>query len=361
MPKKVGTSSRENVGNGSVMTVLGPIDADDMGITLVHEHLILEGKSTLLRYDYLIGEAPSGLGARVGLENLGILHRNPFYLEDNLVLDDVATMKKEVLAFKEAGGKTIVNLTSTKGRKSPSKLVRLAQLTGVNIVMGCGSPRHLSHPPDLADKSVEQIAEEFVVEVRDGVGGDGPRAGIIGELGVSAPMGPNEEKVLVAAVRAQQETSVAISIHVHPWGTETPMGYEVVRILEREGADLSRVILSHLDGCLDVEYHEDMLRTGVNIAYDHFGKEFHRDATHIQMPTDLQRLEALAELIGRGYVDQLLISHDVCFKMHLRQYGRWGYTHILEHIVPLAQEVVGISEKETETLLVDNPKRVLAG
>jgi len=361
MRKRIGASSRADAGNGSIMTVLGPIDADDMGLTLVHEHLILEGRSYHLRDRSLTGESPSGLGGKVDLENLGTLHRNPFYLEDNVVLDDVATMEKEVLAFKEAGGRTIVDQTSTRERRSPSKLVRLAQLTGINIVMGCGYHRTPSHPTSLADESVEQIAEGFVAEVTDGVEGDGPRAGIIGELGVSAPMGPGEEKVLMAGAKAQRETNLAISIHVHPWGTETPMGYEVVRILEREGADLSRVILSHLDQCLNVEYHEDMLRTGVNIAYDHFGKEFHRDATHIQMPTDLQRLEALAELIGRGYVDQLLISHDVCFKMHLRQYGRWGYTHILEHIVPLAQEVVGISERETETLLVDNPKRVLAG
>jgi phosphotriesterase-related protein len=361
MSEKIGASSKEDAVNGSVMTVLGPIDADDMGLTLVHEHLILEGRPYHLRDRSLTGESPSGLGGNVGLENLGILHRNPFYLEDNVVLDDVATMEKEVLAFKEAGGKTIVDQTSTKERRSPSKLVQLAQLTGVNVVMGCGYHRSPSHPPSLAKKSVEQIVEELVVEVRDGVGGDGPRAGIIGELGVSAPMGPGEEKVLMAGIRAQRETNLAMSVHVHPWGTETPMGYEVVRILDREGADLSRVILSHLDQCLNVEYHEDMLRTGVNIAYDHFGKEFHRDATHIQMPTDLQRLEALAELISRGYIDQLLISHDVCFKMHLRRYGRWGYAHILEHIVPLAQEIVGISERETEILLVDNPKRVLAG
>jgi len=281
MRKRIGASSRADAGNGSIMTVLGPIDADDMGLTLVHEHLILEGRSYHLRDRSLTGESPSGLGGKVDLENLGTLHRNPFYLEDNVVLDDVATMEKEVLAFKEAGGRTIVDQTSTRERRSPSKLVRLAQLTGINIVMGCGYHRSPSHPTSLADESVEQIAEGFVAEVTDGVEGDGPRAGIIGELGVSAPMGPGEEKVLMAGAKAQRETNLAISIHVHPWGTETPMGYEVVRILEREGADLSRVILSHLDQCLNVEYHEDMLRTGVNIAYDHFGKEFHRDATHI--------------------------------------------------------------------------------
>jgi phosphotriesterase-related protein len=138
------------------------------------------------------------------------------------------------------------------------------------------------------------------------------------------------------------------------------MGYEAVRILEREGANLSRVILDHLELRLDLPYHEDLLRTGVNIAYDHFGREYHYDAGHIQYPTDLQRVEALAELISRDYIDQLFISQDVCMKMDLHRYGRWGYDHILTHIVPMAK-TVGISEQEMETLLVDNPKRVLAG
>ena len=149
-------------------------------------------------------------------------------------------------------------------------------------------------------------------------------------------------------------------IHVHPWGTKEPVGYEILPIIEREGIDLSRVILNHLCLRMDLDYHEDMLRTGVNISYDHFGREYHQDKGHIQYPTDLQRLQGLAELIRRGYLNQLLISQDVCMKMDLHRYGRWGYDHILTHIVPLARNL-GISEDELNTMLVENPRRVLSG
>jgi phosphotriesterase-related protein len=204
-----------------------------------------------------------------------------------------------------------------------------------------------------------QITEEIIQDVTSGVGYGGPQAGIIGEIGASAPLTRTEQKVLAAAAEAQRETNVALSVHLHPWGAREPVGYAILRILQQSRVDLSRVILSHVDEHLDLRYHHDLLQTGVNIAYDNFGKEFHRDTSHIQYPTDLQRLEALGELVGRGYINQLLMSHDVAFKMDLHAYGRWGYDHILTHIVPMAKHL-GISQGEIETILIENPKRILA-
>ena len=349
---------------GHLMTVLGPVAADQVGVTLIHEHLIVDLRSRSSRLSSE-GTIPEERPERVSLENLGVLLRDPFRLEDNVVLDDVPTIHSEVLAFKEAGGRTIVDCSNSDIGRSPSSLVQLAQLTGLNIVMGCGHFKRRFQRPELAQKSVEWIADEIISELELGVGGNGPKPGIIGEIGTIAPLDPAEKKILMAAARAREKTNVAMCVHVHPWGTEIPVGYEILRILEHEGVDLSRVILNHLCARLDTEYHEDLLRTGVNISYDHFGKEYHWDEYqwddgYIQYATDLQRLEALRELISRGYINQLLISQDVCMKMELRRYGRWGYDHILTHIVPLAEKI-GISGQEMETILVDNPMRVLTG
>ena len=158
MSKKIGASSKEDAVNGSVMTVLGPIDADDMGVTLVHEHLIWDVRS-LLHDHSLTGCVPSELKGRVDLENLGVLHRNPFYLEDNLVLDDVTTIESELLAFKEAGGRTMVELTPLECGRSPSKLVQIAQLTGVNIVMSCGHECPYEGAYDRLAKRIGRVHE----------------------------------------------------------------------------------------------------------------------------------------------------------------------------------------------------------
>jgi phosphotriesterase-related protein len=344
----------------TVMTVLGPIAAHDMGITLVHEHLFTDLRSVLKDPVYLpSAEVKRGGGGTIQIESLGILHRNPFYLEDNLFLDDIVTSQSEVAHFIQAGGKTIVELTTPDKGRSPSKLVKLAQCTGANIIMGCGYYRQLSHPPELQDWTANRIAEEMIKDITSGVGDGGPRAGVIGEIGVSAPITPAEKKVLMAAAKAQHKTNVALIVHVHPWGAREPAGYAVMRILQKCEVDLSKVILSHIDERLDLQYQKDLLRMGVNIAYDNFGKEFHRDASHIQYPTDLQRLEALTELLDRGYINQVVISHDTAFKMDLHRYGRWGYDHILTNILPLAGHL-GISEGEIMTILMENPQRILA-
>jgi phosphotriesterase-related protein len=345
----------------TVMTVLGPITAEDLGITLVHEHLFTDLRGVLKDPLYLPSEEiERAKEGKIKLKNLGILHRNPFYLEDNLFLDDIRTSQDEIACFIQAGGNTIVELTTPDKGRAPSSLVELAQRTGLNIIMGCGYYRQLSHPPELRYRTVDQIAEEIIKDITVGVKGEGPRAGIIGEIGVSAPITPSEKKVLMAAARAQRQTDVALTVHVHPWGTREPVGCAVLRTLQQCDVDLSRVILSHIDERLDLQYHEDLLRAGVNIAYDNFGKEFHRDASHIQYPTDLQRLEALAELLNRGHLNQLLISQDVAFKMDLRRYGRWGYDHILTNILPLARHL-GISQDEMDTILIQNPRRILTG
>ena len=106
----------------------------------------------------------------------------------------------------------------------------------------------------------------------------------------------------MAAARARERTNVDLSVHVHPCGTQTPVSQEIVRVREREGVDLSRVILSPLCVRSDIKYYEDLLRTGVNISYD----------------------------------------------------------HILAHIAPLGG-TIRMSGQGVETIFVGNPKRVLTG
>jgi phosphotriesterase-related protein len=78
----------------------------------------------------------------------------------------------------------------------------------------------------------------------------------------------------------------------------------------------------------------------------------------LDIPSPTQRINDIIQLIADGYLGQILISGDICFKHQLVNYGGYGYAHILRDIVPLMQNK-GMSDEQIHTLLVENPKRVL--
>jgi phosphotriesterase-related protein len=121
------------------------------------------------------------------------------------------------------------------------------------------------------------------------------------------------------------------------------------------------VIFCHQDGSgADVDYQRELLSRGINLEYDLFGFEmaFVAVGKLRQWPTDTQRIEELRRLIDDGYISQLFISQDICTKCQLRDYGGWGYAHILETL-PSRFAVAGISHKDLEMLMVENPRRLL--
>ena len=180
----------------------------------------------------------------MALENLGWVRYDPFRNKDNLELLDENMAIYEIGLFKAAGGGTIVDATTIGIGRDPVALVNVAEATGVNIVMGAGYYVDIVHPSDMDDRSEEQLASQMINELTVGVGGTGVRAGIIGELGCSWPLTRNERKVLRAGAWAQKETGAAILIHP---GRNPRAPFEILDILEEAGADISRVIMGHLD------------------------------------------------------------------------------------------------------------------
>ena len=138
---------------GKVQTVLGIINADDLGVTLPHEHIIAD----LSMYFTEPTEASEkGLAYQpVTLENLYWVQLNKFSNIDNLRLCDEQLAIKEALLYKTAGGNTIVELSSIGLARDPLALVRISRATGLNIVMGSGYYLECSHPPKLAGMTEE--------------------------------------------------------------------------------------------------------------------------------------------------------------------------------------------------------------
>jgi len=335
-----------------VETVCGPIAPEQLGPTSVHEHLLVD---LACWFDEPADASGAELAAlRVSPGNQAAVRANPFAVRDNLRLDDIDVAAQEVACFRDAGGRTVVDLTVDDIGRDRSRLRELSQRTGVAIVMGCGHYIARAHPPDLASRSVTTLAHEMVRDLDHGF--DGIRAGVIGEIGTSDPIDPCERVVLAAACRAQLETGRALFVHLDPWGRA---GHEVLDICEASGVPLDRVALCHLDPTLpDLAYHRSLALRGAWVAYDIWGDE---DAYGGRgMPTDAQRAAAVRVALVEGWSDRLLLAQDVCLKTQLHAHGGRGYDHLLRGVPVLLREA-GLADADIERLLVDHPRRLLAG
>ncbi|MGH2448530.1 MAG: phosphotriesterase family protein [Chloroflexota bacterium] len=338
----------------AVMTVTGPIPATDLGVTLAHEHLFIDLNC--------LWQAPhqswqEGLDNSIPcLHNRGLLAMDPYVSRPNLCLDESGVAAQELQTFRDLGGCSVVDLTVHGIRPRPEALATLSRQTGVHIVAGCGFYVQRAHPPSVAGMSQDEIADFLGREVEIGIDGTGIRPGIIGELGTSSPIHPDERKVLRAAAAVQRETGLSINVHVAIWAREA---LSVLDILEEAGANPGRVVISHLDEALDTDYHRAVLRRGAYVEFDTFGSEFYYLSDGQREPSDSERLEALTRLLHEGWTDRLLLSQDVCIKMHLQRYGGYGYGHILRSIVPRMLRR-GIDSDTIQTMLVANPARVLS-
>ena len=340
---------------GLVQTVLGPVPPAELGPTMTHEHMLIDFRcmfnppteATELRRAY----------APVTMDLLGWIHRNWFDNRDNLMLDDEETTIAEAALYKRAGGGTIVDATTFGIGRDPRALARIARATGLNIVMGAGYYVDIVHPPELGEMTEADVASRIVEEIQTGVGGTGVRAGIIGEIGCSWPLTPNERKVLQGAAVAQQETGASILIHP---GRDDAAPREALDVLAESGADLERVIMGHLDRTTtDYDVLTEIAQSGCYLEYDLFGLESsHYPLSDIDMPSDAQRMDFIVRLVNDGFGDRVVIAHDICTKHRLVRYGGHGWAHILEHIAPgLVRK--DLSEEQVDAILVDNPARIL--
>lgn len=341
----------------AIHTVLGPIPPEEAGITLPHEHLICD--LTLYMEEPADSRAAEWAARPFTVDNRWRIVVNCNTNRDNLLLDDPDLIVQELRPFTQAGGRTLVDLT-TRGLDPRPEVVRdMARRSGLNIVMGAGYYIDESHPPEMGDLSEEDIAGEIVTEIKDGFGDTGMRAGIIGEIGFQSGT-PAEEKSLRGAGMAQQETGAALNVHV-PFGIgRQDICYRAADILAEAGADLSRVIFSHQDlSSRDPEYEDRMLARGITLEVDCFGIEMTTEAYGgWDFPSDRERIDGVAALVARGWADQVLISTDVCMKFQLRAYGGDGFGHILDTIVPRMRRA-GIPDSAIDKILVENMKRLL--
>ena len=341
--------------NGKIQTVLGLINPDQLGVTSMHEHLIIDFTVVFQKPEDLIGRTKSY--EPVSMQNLGWVRYDPFRSFTNLSLKDEVTAVEEVKKFVASGGQSIVDTTSVGINRSPESLALISRMSGANIVMGSGYYIAASHPASVSKKTENDIADEIVSDIIDGAQNTGVKSGFIGEIGCSWPLTKNEKKVLRASAIAQSKTGASIVIHP---GRDVQAPFDIINILADSGADISRVVMSHIGRTYaDVELVIKLARLGCYLSYDQFGWEnsyFSYGA--MDFPSDAMRIGYIKRIVDAGFVNQIVIGQDIACKHLLQKYGGYGYAHLIDNVIPRLVSA-GLTQDQVDIITKTNPANVL--
>jgi phosphotriesterase-related protein len=337
---------------GKAQTVLGLVDGKDLGVTLAHDHVLIDG--TFMYVEPKEISQRKMAHDKISLENRGWVGYHWTSNYDNVELKDEDIAVSELRHFVAAGGRTIVDPTNNGLGRDPIGLARVARLTGMNVIMGAGYYIGATHPEAMSDLTEDDITQEIIRDIEVGVGDTGIRAGLIGEVGCTYPWWDNEKKSLKAATEAQKETGAALMIHP---GRDPMSPVEIAQEVDKAGGDMSRLIICHIDRtCLDRVWLKELADTGCYLEYDLFGNEssYYPPNPDVDMPSDAERMDVILWHFEQGLEKQILLSHDVATKHRLHAYGGLGYDHLITNVMPRLRKR-GLSEDQVATLIVDNP------
>ncbi|MGE4428223.1 MAG: phosphotriesterase [Solirubrobacteraceae bacterium] len=331
-----------------IETVLGPIPAEELGRTSMHEHLICDVRA--LRSP---ATEPTPDDPRVTLENLGFLRYNALALADNLVLGDPDLAVRELARVVTPGQRTVVDPTVWGfGGPSPD-LPAISRASGVQVVAGVGAYLGVTRPDWLEALDVDALTERFLAALTDRLPGCEHRAGIVGMVGTSHPRTPADERILRAAAAAAAVTGSALIARVDPRFTAGP---DLLDAIGREELPAERVVLSNVDGYApDLGPLRELAATGATLKWC-FGYES-PPRVGLTSATDAQRIDAVIALLAEG-VDRQVLACGVWTKTALRAFGGPGYDHLALRIVPALRER-GLDDTQIDGMLVDQPRRLL--
>ncbi len=304
---------------GQVQTVLGPVAPGDLGFTLPHEHTKCSLWWIENRWDYweLIGDEPR--------------------------------INKELAAFEELGGGTVVDVTPIGIGRDLERLARISEATGLHIVAGAGWYRQAYYPAEarIDRRSVDDLADEIVQEFIDGPF----RPGIIGEIGTDKPwVTAQEERVFRAAARAALRTGASVTTHA----VQSDVGLAQLSILEDEGLDPARIVIGHCDSHPQLKHWREIVRRGAHVEADFLGMSF----TPLERAGEPKVVELISTLLNEGFEKQILLSQDVCHDSQLNSYGGNGYTYLQKTFLPRLA-AAGVNAATIQTITVENPARLL--
>jgi phosphotriesterase-related protein len=308
-----------------INTVLGPVHPEEISITAIHEHLM----SGLPGWEYDPG----------------------FWFDMGTAFEDCYN---SLMDFKLLGGQTYVDCSGITSARDVDVLVKLASsIRDMNIIGSTGFRGDSSVAPHFRRKDAAYFEELFVHEIIHGMGKTGVQAGIIC-VGVEGNFTGLEEMVYRAAARAARRTGVPVIAR----GIETV--FKQLQILSDEGLNSDQIVVSHLDssGFVNIERDKQIARTGAYVAYDQVG--ILRGSKGSSGLTDEDRVRLILSLLDAGLQDQILLStSSECQPLGWGQDSVHSVSHLLRYFLPKLREA-GVDQATINTILVENPRRVLA-
>jgi phosphotriesterase-related protein len=310
-----------------INSVLGTLDTNELGFTLMHEHLIV---------------APTG-----------VYRDYPELLGSNLMERVVDGLKQA----KEGGVDTIVDATTLDLGRDIELMAEASRRSGVNIIACSGW--WLDYPRFFQGVSAEQLEELFLREIEEGISGTNIKAGILKSAADMTGVTSNEETVLRAVARAHLKTGVPIMVHSYSPGQ---VGRQQLAVLSEEGVDLKRVKFDHSNDTTDVEYLTWLMEQGCYLGLDRYPG---------MITSPLSRTKTMKALIDAGYADRLCPSHDgtvlrvlaanpIITEEERLKRNPHGYLYMKKVVFPLLREM-GVAEEILNNLCVVGPRNFFEG
>jgi len=311
----------------TVETVSGPVALDDLGRTLMHEHVVVMDPEALQNWGHVFG---------------------PLYWDERERVDDAIAKLTRV---REAGIRTIVDPTAPGLGRYVPRVREVAQAAGLQVIVASGVYAFLELPGFLAYRPTSAIASLFVREITEGIDDTGVKAaflkcaverhGVIGDV----------PRILEAVAIAATETGVPVMVHTN---AAEQTGLMALEKLTSHGVDPRQIVIAHAGDSNDLDYLRAIAATGAWLGCDRFGIE------HFNPLED--RIRTLIALLGEGYGDRIHLSHDAaCFMDFMTgdpffADERPDYLLISNRVVP-ALLGAGVTQEQIDQMMVENPKR----
>jgi phosphotriesterase-related protein len=315
----------------TVETVQGAIDAEELGLVLVHEHVRFRDEAVAAEW--------------------------PQRYDEQAELDAAL---EAVNAAKSRGVQTIVDPTAMFGGRDVGFMKRVADETGVRIVACTGIYSYDYLPHYFDNRDVDEMADHFISDIEGGIQGTAIKAAFLKCAADAAGVTENIEKIHRAVARASVQTGAPIMAHSMPAAATGP---RQVDIFEQEGVDLARVQIAHCGDTEDLAYIQGLIDRGVYVGLDRYGLEMY-------LPIGKRNATA-AELLRRGHAERLMISQDYCATIDwfppdaAEQFAKsgairnWSMTLVFDEVVPALREQGAMDDDSYRTIFIDNPRRWL--
>lgn len=356
-----------------ITTVTGDMKPQEAGLTSIHEHILADMK---LMEGVPIPEEMLSIKP----ENMAFLRNGAsVFSKECKIENDVDYAVAELSAYKQrVGGGTICE-ASPIGMRGDVRLLREASVrSGVNLVCCTGLYLVNRHPKELLDKKEDFLIDVFSKEIEDGIDESGIYPGFVKcALGTINENGYSLHERELVSLRACAKTAAkyGMSLHIH---TAAPMTKEMVLeavdiVLEECGLTPGRLVMLHMDSFLrsagdlmkyvsgeheyrkiSLDLQQNILEKGANIGFDSWGTPFAN-----VLPDDFDRAKGLAELLRKGYEDQIVLGHDVISKAAGITTGYYGFNRFAE-FVPSMLKPLGFGDDIIRKLMAENPARILA-